>query len=420
MSSHDPTIDPAVELRGRYAAALSHVENFLGQTGAAQKVSRKFGGLAIILLDLARGVIHPILRTPHPVSTRPEDREDIWVLRALAAVGVDCLSRAMAQSKAATEAARKYPKLSRLLRPGTQLDSCLLNWRSSLKKRTAKNKAAIHAFHDGLAVLAGRQIQQPEHFALIGHHMALCGIHRTGGFPLIAATAKSLEQSLLALQQRELPLPGAALPVMARAVEGLRAFVGRVHDRDGFTAADAAEAADIQRELEGLRQEVDVATGARRCRIAGGRRGSARRARRGARTRSRRVPPTPPRSRIPRRCSESARAAAVAANASADGAAAAPARPVHVLPRRPWSRGPAARARSRPPGGHPRRRRPAGAADLSRGSGRTLSAGRRAAARLARASPATSERARSCSARCTRSRAARGWPARCAWASSRT
>ena len=168
---HDPTIDPAVELRGRYAAALSHVENFLGQTGAAQKVSRKFGGLAIILLDLARGVIHPILRTPHPVSTRPEDREDIWVLRALAAVGVDCLSRAMAQSKAATEAARKYPKLSRLLRPGTQLDSCLLNWRSSLKKRTAKNKAAIHAFHDGLAVLAGRQIQQPEHFALIGHHM---------------------------------------------------------------------------------------------------------------------------------------------------------------------------------------------------------------------------------------------------------
>ena len=36
-----------------------------------------------------------------------------------------------------------------------------------------------------------------------------------------------------------------------------------------------------------------------------------------------------------------------------------------------------------------------------------------------RRSPADDRRARSCGARCTRSRAARGWPARCAWASSR-
>jgi chemosensory pili system protein ChpA (sensor histidine kinase/response regulator) len=86
----------------------------------------------------------------------------------------------------------------------------------------------------------------------------LCGIHRTGGFPLIAATSKSLEQALLALSQREPPLPGTAMPVLARAVEGLRAFVGRVRDRVGFTAGDATEAAEIQRELEGLRQEMDV------------------------------------------------------------------------------------------------------------------------------------------------------------------
>src|SRR5262249_2137557 len=43
----------------------------------------------------------------------------------------------------------------------------------------------------------------------------LCGIHRTGGFPLVATTAKALEQCLVGLQERGAPLPGAALPVLA-------------------------------------------------------------------------------------------------------------------------------------------------------------------------------------------------------------
>ena len=94
--------------------------------------------------------------------------------------------------------------------------------------------------------------------AMVRASHTLCGIHRTGGFPLIAATAKSLEQTLLALQQREAPLPGAALPVLARAIEGLRAFVGRVRVRSSFSAADAQEAADIQHELESMRQEADA------------------------------------------------------------------------------------------------------------------------------------------------------------------
>ncbi len=94
--------------------------------------------------------------------------------------------------------------------------------------------------------------------AMVRASHTLCGIHRTGGFPLIAATSKALEQTLLALQQREPPLPGAALPVLARAVEGLRAFVGRVRDRVGFAAAESTEAAAIQHELEELRQEIDT------------------------------------------------------------------------------------------------------------------------------------------------------------------
>ena len=84
----------------------------------------------------------------------------------------------------------------------------------------------------------------------------LCGIHRTGGFPLVADTAKALEQCLSGLAERGTSPPGAAQPVLARAIEGLRALAGRVKARTGFTASDAVEAGEIQQELETLRQEA--------------------------------------------------------------------------------------------------------------------------------------------------------------------
>ncbi len=98
--------------------------------------------------------------------------------------------------------------------------------------------------------------QQTPSPAMVRASHTLCGIHRTGGFPLVAATAKALEQCLLGLQQRGTPLPGAAQPVLARAVEGLRVLVERVKQKSAFTAADGVEAQDIQRELDSLRQEA--------------------------------------------------------------------------------------------------------------------------------------------------------------------
>ncbi len=97
--------------------------------------------------------------------------------------------------------------------------------------------------------------QQTPSAAMVRASHTLCGIHRTGGFPLVATTAKSLEQCLLGLQQKGPPLPSAAQPVLARAVEGLRLLVDRVKARAAFTSADAVEAQDIQHELEMLRQE---------------------------------------------------------------------------------------------------------------------------------------------------------------------
>ena len=52
------------------------------------------------------------------------------------------------------------------------------------------------------------------------------------------------------------PLPGAALPVLARAIAGLTTLALRVKHREAFVATDEVEAAEIVAELETLRQEA--------------------------------------------------------------------------------------------------------------------------------------------------------------------
>ncbi len=90
-----------------------------------------------------------------------------------------------------------------------------------------------------------------------GH--TLCGIHRTAGFPLVAQTARALEQCLLGLQHAAAPLPDAALPTLATAIAGLADLVARIKGRMAFTFADEAAAATIQAELDALR--AGAATG---------------------------------------------------------------------------------------------------------------------------------------------------------------
>jgi chemosensory pili system protein ChpA (sensor histidine kinase/response regulator) len=99
----------------------------------------------------------------------------------------------------------------------------------------------------------------PDHMpvvAMVRASHTLCGIHRTGGIALIATTARVLEQALLALEERGAPFPSAAQPVLARATAGLAHFVSRVKNREGFTASDEREAADITAELEEMRRDA--------------------------------------------------------------------------------------------------------------------------------------------------------------------
>ena len=96
--------------------------------------------------------------------------------------------------------------------------------------------------------------------AMVRAAHTLCGIHRTGGFPLLAAVAKALEQCLLGLEERGPPLPSTAQPVLARAVAGLRMLAGRVRSQQAFASADDAEAGEIVAELDALRQEATPAS----------------------------------------------------------------------------------------------------------------------------------------------------------------
>jgi chemosensory pili system protein ChpA (sensor histidine kinase/response regulator) len=104
----------------------------------------------------------------------------------------------------------------------------------------------------GLSVLQFDPTQSPS-AAMVRASHTLCGIHRTSGLPLIALTAKALEQCLLALQLAERPLPADTLPILANAVQGLAEFVGQVKARAAFNAMNSASAAEIQRELAALK-----------------------------------------------------------------------------------------------------------------------------------------------------------------------
>ncbi len=112
----------------------------------------------------------------------------------------------------------------------------------------------IHTLQHELSLLQSDPARTPSQTMVRASH-TLCGIHRTGGFPVVATTAKALEQALLALSEREGPMPSGAQPVIARAVACLAELCARIGARAAFVVADGREARETTAELEALRQE---------------------------------------------------------------------------------------------------------------------------------------------------------------------
>jgi chemosensory pili system protein ChpA (sensor histidine kinase/response regulator) len=113
----------------------------------------------------------------------------------------------------------------------------------------------IGTLHRGLSLLQfdARIAPSPE-MVRAGH--TLCGIHRTGGLPLIAETANALEQALLALVHHGAPLPSASQSVLSHAVEGLARLISRVRAREEWSDHDRLDAQAIAHELEALRHDA--------------------------------------------------------------------------------------------------------------------------------------------------------------------
>jgi chemosensory pili system protein ChpA (sensor histidine kinase/response regulator) len=97
--------------------------------------------------------------------------------------------------------------------------------------------------------------------AMIRASHTLCGIHRTGGFEVIAAFSKSLELTLTSLSQVGAPLPSSTQPVLASAVATLRDLCADVAARRPSTSFLLQEARDVQAQLDALRQQALVDDG---------------------------------------------------------------------------------------------------------------------------------------------------------------
>ncbi len=78
-------------------------------TGARKDIADQFYALSVMLRDLDRGIVHPMLLAKKPRG-RLDDRSDVWAVRVIAACGVECLIRSgLSRREAGRRAAKEFP-----------------------------------------------------------------------------------------------------------------------------------------------------------------------------------------------------------------------------------------------------------------------------------------------------------------------
>lgn len=82
--------DLAPRHRWRYEAAITAIVRFLNEHAVPAHILGEFLELALALIDLDRGVVHPML-APAKVSHRRPIRSDVWRARAHVVVAAECL-----------------------------------------------------------------------------------------------------------------------------------------------------------------------------------------------------------------------------------------------------------------------------------------------------------------------------------------
>jgi hypothetical protein len=138
-----------IEDQEQYARALKSVASFLRSIestfiaeGSPGQVAERLELLACAISDLKDGITHPILEAAK-YSGRPLDRSDIWAARGMAAAGLEFLNKSGETLEvAANTAAKTFPQLARLVRPGrtVTLQSSIVGWRDAIERSIREKK----------------------------------------------------------------------------------------------------------------------------------------------------------------------------------------------------------------------------------------------------------------------------------------
>lgn len=159
-SKDEPIAD---EQRG-YALACMLLTTFLVDSGETF-IAKRFMGLSEALIDLPRGVAHPLLKPAkrNPKGGRSFDRTAVWKIRADLCGGIQIMAAGDVQIDHSIAAIAKDHRdsLAKLLRPNTTLESSLRGWVTAFEMYEVDNPFAAGHYQTYKRQLETSKMQMP-------------------------------------------------------------------------------------------------------------------------------------------------------------------------------------------------------------------------------------------------------------------
>ena len=123
---------------------LRTIETFSLESGDVDYAAEQLHVLARAIADLKDSIRSPLLEMAPAEGGRQLDSSNVWTIRAIAAVGLECLNRGgLSLKDAAKEAEDTYKELRRLLRRNSSVASSLMNWRNQLTTELKETRLAF-------------------------------------------------------------------------------------------------------------------------------------------------------------------------------------------------------------------------------------------------------------------------------------
>ena len=132
--------------RQRLADIIARTAVFMGEAGVPAAKDKLMGYYAA-LLDLDRGIAHPIFKAPTRKKGKPPPSSQVWRSRATVAIALDCYLKAKISFEVAFKKIKKVPNIQRLV-TGSDLETSVENWRNTLNAGTVDNRIALERWQD--------------------------------------------------------------------------------------------------------------------------------------------------------------------------------------------------------------------------------------------------------------------------------